>query len=141
MNYSEKAALLHDSGYNCAQSVAGAFSDLIGMEQKQMLALAGGFGGGVRCGEICGAISGAVMVLGMLYPFQNGEDKEAKDRIARLTKTFTKAFEERFGQKRCMDLIKASGKRDCQNYIMGAAGILADMIENEKKEKENDTVR
>ena len=140
MNYREKAAFLHESGYNCAQSVAGAFCEITGVDEKQMLAIAGGFGGGVRCGEICGAVSGAVMVLGLLYPFDDGKNKAGKERIARLTKAFTKRFEERFGNLRCLDLIKASGKRDCRNYIMGSAEILADVIEKEKKEKENDTI-
>ena len=38
----------HKAGYNCAQSVAGAFEDLTGLTKEQLMALAGGFGGGVH---------------------------------------------------------------------------------------------
>ena len=55
---------LFERGYNCAQAVAGAFADQMGMPQSQVLQLAGGFGGGVgRLREICGAVSGMAMVL------------------------------------------------------------------------------
>ena len=37
----------HQDGFNCAQSVVGAFQDLLGMDEKQAMAMAGGFGGGV----------------------------------------------------------------------------------------------
>ena len=42
----------HKAGYNCAQSVAGAFEDLTGLTKEQLMALAGGFGG-------CAALSAA----------------------------------------------------------------------------------
>ena len=32
----------HKAGYNCAQSVAGAFEDLTGLTKEQLMALAGG---------------------------------------------------------------------------------------------------
>ena len=37
----------HKQGYNCAQSVAGAFADLTGTAPEQLMAAMGGFGGGV----------------------------------------------------------------------------------------------
>ena len=36
----------HKQGYNCAQSVAGAFADLTGTAPEQLMAAMGGFGGG-----------------------------------------------------------------------------------------------
>ena len=47
----------HKAGYNCAQSVAGAFEDLAGLTKEQLMALAGGFGGGV--GGSCAVLSAA----------------------------------------------------------------------------------
>ena len=60
----------HKKGYNCAQSVAGAFADLTGLSMEQILAVSGGFGGGVggTHSELCGAVSGAVLVLSLVYP-------------------------------------------------------------------------
>ena len=55
----------HKQGYNCAQSVAGAFADLTGTAPEQLMAAMRGFGGGVGGSheELCGAVSGGVLVL------------------------------------------------------------------------------
>ena len=68
----------HQQGYSCAQSVAGAFSDLIGWEPERLFAAAGSFGGGVGGSheELCGAVSGGLLVLGLLFPHTQGEDRD-----------------------------------------------------------------
>ena len=38
----------HKQGYNCAQSVAGAFADLTGTAPEQLMAAMGGFGGSLK---------------------------------------------------------------------------------------------
>ena len=38
----------HKAGFNCAQSVVGAFEDLTGLTREQLMAMTGGFGGGGR---------------------------------------------------------------------------------------------
>ena len=70
MNDKEKIAEdLFKQGYNCAQSVLGAFHDEIGMSFEEALRLASSFGGGMgRMREVCGAISGSAMVVGLKYP-------------------------------------------------------------------------
>lgn len=87
-----KASDIHSKGFNCAQSVLLSLSDLTGLGEKTSLAIAGGFGGGMRAAEVCGAVSGAVMAIGLLFPFTDGEDSGAKDRIAALTREFHKRF-------------------------------------------------
>lgn len=57
MSRSEKAKQYFQSGYNCSQAVAMAFSDLIGMDEKAIARIVSGFGGGVgRMREVCGAV-------------------------------------------------------------------------------------
>ena len=99
----------HQQGCNCAQSVAGAFSDLTGWEPERLFSAAGSFGGGVDGSheELCGAISGGLMVLGLLYPHTQGEDREAKRRIYSLAKSFRQQFFETFGNTRCGDLLRS----------------------------------
>lgn len=99
----------HKQGYNCAQSVAGAFSDLTGLDLKQTMAVAGGFGGGVGGShtELCGAVSGAVMVLSLLYPHTDGGDPSTKKRVYALCKDLRQRFEAIFGKTRCGDLLAA----------------------------------
>ncbi|MCI7734817.1 MAG: C-GCAxxG-C-C family protein [Dysosmobacter sp.] len=99
----------HKQGYSCAQSVAGAFADLTGWEPEQLFAAAGSFGGGVGGSheELCGAISGALLVLGLLYPHTQGEDREAKRKVFDLAKRFRQRFFETFGHTRCGNLLRA----------------------------------
>lgn len=98
----------HKQGYNCAQSVAGAFADMTGMEPERLFAAAGGFGGGGGGSheEFCGAVSGGFLVLGTLFPHTRGEDREAKRKIYSLAKQFRQRFFETFGNTRCGDLLR-----------------------------------
>ena len=68
MKHKELAQDFFKQGFNCAQSVAMAFCDMTGLEQKQTARLASSFGGGLgRMREVCGAVSGMAFVLGALY--------------------------------------------------------------------------
>lgn len=100
----------HQTGYNCAQCVLLAFSDLTGLDERTSAALAGGLGGGVggSHSELCGAANGAALVLGLLYPFTEGTDGEARRRVAGLTREFYTRFQSRFGGlTRCGDLLRS----------------------------------
>ena len=99
----------HKAGYNCAQSVAGAFEDLTGLTKEQLMALAGGFGGGVGGSheELCGAVSGAVLVLSLLYPHTDGGDKAGKMQAYAKAKEFRRRFQEVFDLTRCGELLRA----------------------------------
>ena len=57
------------SGYNCAQSVYMAFSDLYGMDPKMAGIISAPFGGGMgRLREVCGACTGMFLVAGLQLP-------------------------------------------------------------------------
>ena len=45
-----RAMEYHEKGLNCGQSVLLAFADITGFSEEQSMALASGFGGGLRCG-------------------------------------------------------------------------------------------
>ena len=61
----------HKQGYNCAQSVAGAFADLTGTAPEQLMAAMRGFGGGV--GGSHEAVSYTHLEdLGAGHPLQSG---------------------------------------------------------------------
>ena len=73
------AAQLFESGYNCAQAVAVAFADLIGMTEQQAARTVSSFGGGMgRLREVCGAVSGMLFVAGILYGYDDPTDNESK---------------------------------------------------------------
>ena len=49
-----RAMEYHEKGLNCGQSVLLAFADITGFSEEQSMALASGFGGGLRCGGVRG---------------------------------------------------------------------------------------
>ena len=144
MDRCAKAYEYHKQGYNCAQSVAGAFADLTGLAPEQLMAATGGFGGGVggSHAELCGAVSGGVLVLSLLYPHTDGADKAGKVAVYAKAKEFRRRFEEVFGLTRCGDLLRArpgvteknpASQRlgvtaHCDNMIVTAVEILEQMI-------------
>lgn len=137
----------HKQGYNCAQSVAGAFADLTGTAPEQLMAAMGGFGGGVGGSheELCGAVSGGVLVLSLLHPHTDGEDRAGKVRLYAQAKEFRRRFQEVFGLTRCGDLLRArpgvternpASQRlgvtaHCDNMIVTAVEILEQMLQEE----------
>ena len=95
----ERAMALFEEGYNCAQSVFLAFSDLHGMDTHTAAALSSSFGGGMgRLREVCGAVSGMFLTAGILYGYDDPE--------------LAKAFEEKNGSIVCRELLGLSVKRE-----------------------------
>ena len=137
----EIANKYHERGYSCAQAVACAFSDVIGLPEEQIAALLSGFGGGFRSGEICGVISGAIAVLGAKWPHAVAEDKEAKELAAEKAREFQRRFLEKFPAVRCADIkelpcaaeksptaVKLGLEKTCAVYIVAAAEIVEEML-------------
>ena len=142
MERCKKAVEYHKRGYNCAQSVLAAFTDLIGTPERQLMDLAGGFGGGAGAGELCGAVSGAVMVLGLLTPGDPADPVASKKRTVELSKELQKRFSGIFEAVRCQELLKKKFDPDertpaaqalglkghCDIMIVTAVEIVADML-------------
>ena len=101
----QKAMEYHEKGLNCGQSVLAAFTDITGFTEEQSMALASGFGGGMRCGGVCGVISACVVVLGMAYPSTLENGPEGKKRATQLVNEFQSRFRQRFRQLNCRELL------------------------------------
>ena len=64
----KKAVEIFKKGFNCSQSVAGAWCEEMGLPFDTAVKIAAGFGGGMgRMREVCGAVTGAFMVLGTIF--------------------------------------------------------------------------
>ena len=61
----QRAKEFHEKGLNCGQAVLLAFTDVTGLTEQQSMAVASGFGGGLRCGGVCGVVNAAAVVLGV----------------------------------------------------------------------------
>lgn len=93
-------------GYNCAQSVALAFAEEMGLSEDLVLKLASAFGGGMgRLREVCGAVSGMVMVLGALEGYVSPTDNEGKMTLYKKTQSLAGEFKKINGTIICRELI------------------------------------
>ena len=139
MDHGLYAAELFLQGYNCAQSVAAAFSDVTGLTPEFSARMASSFGGGMgRMREVCGAVSGMLMVAGLLYGYDvPGEDAVKKEHYARVQELAGK-FREEVGSIVCREILKNPPsdpnptprtaeyyqKRPCARMVMLAGEIL-----------------
>ena len=77
--HEKKAIELFEEGYNCAQAVFLAFSDLTGYSKEDALRISSSFGGGMGgMREVCGSVSGMFMVCGVLYGYGSVDNIEEK---------------------------------------------------------------
>lgn len=101
------AAELFLKGYNCAQAVTMAFSDLLGLEEDYCAKMASSFGGGMgRLREVCGAVSGMLLVAGLLYGYSGFDDDEKKKAHYTLVQELAGAFRAEVGSIVCRDILK-----------------------------------
>jgi len=125
-------------GYNCAQSVAMAFCDLMGMDESAAARLASPFGGGMGClRETCGAFTGALLVLGRLYGYDSPTDDALKAQLYADVRTLAAEFTNNAGSLICRDLLGEAAastpskrtaeyyaSRPCPNLVAMAAGLV-----------------
>ena len=107
MDREYEAAKLFTEGYNCAQAVALAFIDLLGMDKKTCAKLSSSFGGGMgRMREVCGAVSGMLMVAGVLYGYDGPEEGEVKKAHYARVQELAGAFRQAVGSIICREILK-----------------------------------
>ena len=143
MTRPEYAASLFHNGYNCAQSVAMAFSDLTGLDEKTSARTVSSFGGGMgRMREVCGAVSGMLMVAGIVYGYDETDDDASKKAHYQLVQKLAGEFREEVGSIICREILKNPpsdpnpsprtaeyyAQRPCARMVYTAAKILEEYI-------------
>ena len=140
-----RARELFLSGYDCAQSVAAAFAPEMGLDERMVLRLISGFGGGLGGLRVmCGTVSAMCMVVSYLHGYDEAEDFEGKKHLYATEQRLAARFTERYGTLNCRELLTAAGvevkntpsertpeyyrKRPCVRYVEACAGILADEL-------------
>ena len=144
MNHTDSAVQAFLDGYNCAQAVAVAFSDLTGLDKDLSARMASPFGGGMgRMREVCGAVSGMLMVAGILYGYDDPKATTAKRELYTQVQAMAGQFREEMGSIICRDLLKNPpadpnpsprtqeyySSRPCARMVATAARILDEYIE------------
>ena len=150
MDHGMKAAELFTQGYNCAQSVAAAFCDVTGLDEKTAARMASPFGGGMgRMREVCGAVSGMYLVLGWLYGYDTPGDDVSKKALYADVQAMGARFREQAGSIVCREILKNPPsapnptprtadfyqKRPCARMCLLAGRILDDYIAAHPLEK------
>ncbi len=132
MNRAEKARKLFMSGYNCAEAVVGAYSDIFGTE---IIRAAEGFGGGMgKMRLTCGAVSGMFMLAGLKYSKGEPKDIETRTKIYETIREMAKRFEDKNGTIVCGELLGLDSdgnngkKRPCIGCVEDCAEIAAEIL-------------
>ena len=143
MDHSIYAAELFLEGYNCAQAITVAFSDVTGLDKETSAKIASSFGGGMgRMREVCGAVSGMLMVAGLLYGYDDPKADAVKKELYKLVQAQAWAFREEVGSIICREILKNPSsdpnpsprtaeyyaQRPCARMVFTAAKILDDYI-------------
>lgn len=126
MKKKELAIKLHDQKYNCAQAVACAFAEEIGVDKEVLFRACEGFGLGMgSMNGTCGAISGAVMLAGFKNSDGNVISPATKASTYQLSKTILDKFAEKNQSTRCRDLKGV----DTGNVLRSCPGCIEDAVE------------
>jgi C_GCAxxG_C_C family probable redox protein len=133
----QRAFDLFQNGFNCAEAVSTAVVEWYGsgaaeFTPKAATAFGGGVGG-TKC-ETCGALTGGVIALGWL--FGRTEPGADKQNVYAFATEFRNKFLDSFGSTQCKAILEAFGKQEnlheCKRMTGAAAGILFDILEEEK---------
>lgn len=127
----EKAVNYYKQGYSCSESVVQAAIDE-DLCDKNLLAVATVFSGGMSSGCLCGAVAGAQMVLGANFGKGNLKNNDETARAK------AKEFIEEFKKKRkatCCRVLTAGlefgspeRKQNCTSLVEECAEILGSII-------------
>ncbi len=113
MTKREIAIELFNNGYNCAQSVVGAFSEDFGVDKKTALMMSEGFGGGMgRMRLTCGAVTGMFFIVGLKLSNGVAGDLDTRMKIYETVRELSKEFEERLGTLVCAELLADNIPKD-----------------------------
>ena len=144
MDHSNRGAELFLEGYNCAQAVAVAFSDVLNIDPSTAAKLASPFGGGMgRMREVCGTVSGMLMVIGQLYGYDR-PDPAAQKKCYAIVQELAEKFRTQAGSIVCREILKNPPsdptptprteefykQRPCVRMVMLATQILDEYITN-----------
>lgn len=129
-----KAVSLFKEGYNCAQSVVGAYADLYGFTPEQAFRMSASFGAGIgRMRLTCGAACGMFLLAGLERSAVVGADRASKSANYALVQELAAKFKEQTGHLVLWRVVRADQKKSrsapfpksARRSIMPSALVLA----------------
>lgn len=140
-----KARELFNKGYNCSQSVIGAFCEDLRLDFKTAMLISSSFGGGMGgLRETCGALSGAFMVIGLKYGYTTPDNPNEKAELYKKVRIVAEAFKKKYNTMLCRELLEAKNlivktepsirtekyykERPCAVFVESAVEILEEVL-------------
>lgn len=128
----KQAYELHHQGYNCAQAVVGAYSDLVNIETAALMKISEGFGAGMGAlQDTCGAVTGMFMLAGLVNSAGDISVKQTKPETYGMVRELAKQFGEKNQSIVCRDLKGVrTGQvlRSCDGCIEDAVRIAGEFL-------------
>lgn len=100
----KRARQNHEKGYNCAQSVLCAYSDVLGIDEEILFRVAEGFGGGMGMLGTCGAVTGMFMAAGLAKSSGDLTACNSKPETMKVIRQLREAFETKNHSLVCREL-------------------------------------
>lgn len=152
----ERACAYFKEGYNCAQAVAMAYSDIMDMRVEEVAKITAPFGGGMgRMREVCGTVSGMTILAGFIQPSSDPKNLEERKNNYALVQHFAEQFRKENGDIVCRRLLGLEPivernetampsertpeyykKRPCSEYVGCAARIVGEHLNKLADSKE-----
>ena len=129
-----KAITNHHNKFNCAQAVACAFAEDLGMDEQTVFRMMEGFGFGMGSMHECGAVSAMAAVAGMKESDGNLQSPASKKTSYKASKAMLKAFEEKNGSTICSVIKGVETKkvlRSCDGCVEDATDIIERYLKGE----------
>ena len=114
----EQANAFHAKGHNCAQSVALAFYDEVGIDPQTAMRAMEGFGAGMGGrDQTCGALSGAIFMAGLKNSDGNVDAPKSKQTTYAVSRAMCEAFCDACGGTARCASIKEQARVSCAACI------------------------
>ena len=151
-DYSTRAKELFLQGYNCSQSVVGAFAEELGMDFATAMRLSSSFGGGMgRLREVCGAVTGMFIVAGLTYGYSDPAADQGKKEHYQLIQSLAMQFKKENESIICRELLGLPAGADepepekrtpqyyqarpCEQLVEYGAGLIGEYIKTKQMEE------
>ncbi len=125
-----KAVEYFNNGYSCSESIIKAASEC-GLCDKNLLAIATSFSGGMSSGCVCGTVAAAQMISGLHFGRENafGNDVSAREKAAFIVEEFKKRNKVTCCKVLSGGLSGVERKQRCSKYVADVCEILEQVLE------------
>lgn len=136
MDRIEKAVENYKNGYNCAQAVLCAYSDLLGMDEALAYGMAEAFGTGIGGMQgTCGAVLAMYMAVGLKNSDGLPAGRATRGETYKIVRELNQKFKAKNGSTICKELRGSPGQtrlRSCPGCVEDAAGLLEEWLRTKK---------